>query len=550
MTVTRSKDYRGFLPPLILILCLLQSVPPIAAHAKVQVHSNYVRSTRASSSEADRLPRASSSPGVEQVHLQPVPEGMTIVWATQKPHDGSFAKVVHEESGDTRRCDPVTQEATSQLVWYREKTLLAPDLPQVRPVSLDTILDQQNTSDWAQPSWGSYYNPKKTPQWDGAYYEDLAPKNPNAVYTSPVIHTAICRDLEPGAAYAYEVGSKFESTFRGNFTLPPAPGEEVLVLGVWGDVGQTRVSLTNMEAMRALDADLLLLVGDYSYSDGYGPLWDVFGRLMEPLLSEKPMLGVGGNHEVDSGEAWVQFNLRYPQPWKSSGSVSPLWYSYQTGPAHIVGLNSYSDFSPQSLQYEWLASELQRVDRLKTPWLIVMFHTPWYTSNKHHFGEGLLMQEAMEDLLYEWGVDIVLNGHVHNYERTHPVYRGSLEDPCAPVYAVIGDGGNHEGAELEWYPQPEWSAYRESSFGIGELTISNSTHARWTWHRRACPDGDIQGECSQEKGHHHQHHHNHKEGEVEVTGKDDVLLVRHRGPGRCQDIVLSSKGANVAKALK
>ena len=102
---------------------------------------------------------------------------------------------------------------------------------------------------------------------------------------------------------------------------------------------------------------------------------------MEPLLSEMPMIGVGGNHEVETGEAWVQMNLRYPQPWRSSGSVSPLWYSYETGPAHIVGLNSYARFDQESLQYKWLEEDLKQVDRGRTPWLILMWHTPWYNSN-------------------------------------------------------------------------------------------------------------------------------------------------------------------------
>ena len=83
------------------------------------------------------------------------------------------------------------------------------------------------------------------------------------------------------------------------------------------------------------------------------------------------------------------------------------------------------------------------------------------------------MQESMEELLYRYKVDLVFNGHLHSYERTKPVYKDSISDPCAPEHIIIGDGGNHEGSELNWFPQPEWSAYRESSFGIGELDLIN-----------------------------------------------------------------------------
>ncbi|GAX77671.1 hypothetical protein CEUSTIGMA_g5114.t1 [Chlamydomonas eustigma] len=49
-----------------------------------------------------------------------------------------------------------------------------------------------------------------------------------------------------------------------------------------------------------------------------------------------------------------------------------------------------------------------------------------------------------EDLFFQSGVDLILNGHVHAYERTHPMYQYSRNE-CGPVHVVIGDGGNIEG---------------------------------------------------------------------------------------------------------
>lgn len=62
------------------------------------------------------------------------------------------------------------------------------------------------------------------------------------------------------------------------------------------------------------------------------------------------------------------------------------------------------------------------VDRKRTPWLIVLFHVPWYNSNNAHHGEGDRMMATMEPLLYDASVDMVLAGHVHAYERTVCVY--------------------------------------------------------------------------------------------------------------------------------
>lgn len=89
------------------------------------------------------------------------------------------------------------------------------------------------------------------------------------------------------------------------------------------------------------------------------------------------------------------------------------------------------------------------------------------------------------------GVDLVLSGHVHAYERTHPVANGAADDGGA-VHITIGCGGNREGAAFDYrQPKPDWSAFRESSFGIGTLRIVNETHARLHWHRTACESSDA-----------------------------------------------------------
>eukprot|EP00166_Cyanidium_caldarium_P006429 ctg_941.g368 len=71
------------------------------------------------------------------------------------------------------------------------------------------------------------------------------------------------------------------------------------------------------------------------------------------------------------------------------------------------------------------------------------------------------MREAMEPLLYKYGVDVLLAGHVHAYERTHPVYNNAT-NPCGTVHLDLGDAGNREGAYIPWLePQPSWSAFHE-----------------------------------------------------------------------------------------
>lgn len=83
-------------------------------------------------------------------------------------------------------------------------------------------------------------------------------------------------------------------------------------------------------------------------------------------------------------------------------------------------------------QWRWLAKELKRVDRDKTPWLIVLMHVPMYNSNDAHFMEGESMRVVFESWFCHYKVDIVFAGHVHAYERSVSLIFKSSPTPHAP----------------------------------------------------------------------------------------------------------------------
>ena len=60
-------------------------------------------------------------------------------------------------------------------------------------------------------------------------------------------------------------------------------------------------------------------------------------------------------------------------------------------------------------QMDWLTKDLAAVDRSVTPWVVVNFHQPYMNSNEAHSIaiEGVPMQEAIEDTLYQYKVDLV-----------------------------------------------------------------------------------------------------------------------------------------------
>jgi hypothetical protein len=145
----------------------------------------------------------------------------------------------------------------------------------------------------------------------------------------------------------------------------------------------------------------------------------------------------------------------------------PFWYSFEYGMVHVTMFDTETDFAnapdgpggsagldsgpfgAANQQLQFLEADLASVDRTITPWLIVGGHRPWYSTGGSSNVCGPC-QTAFESLLYKYGVDLAIFGHVHNSQRFLPV-NNSIADPAgmnnpkAPMYIVAGGAGNIEG---------------------------------------------------------------------------------------------------------
>uniref|UniRef100_A0A6N2L4H2 Purple acid phosphatase n=1 Tax=Salix viminalis TaxID=40686 RepID=A0A6N2L4H2_SALVM len=325
-------------------------------------------------------------------------------------------------------------------------------------------------------------------------------------YKSGYIHHCTIRNLEFNTKYYYVVGvGHTERQFW--FTTPPAVGPDVpYTFGLIGDLGQSydsNITVTHYEN-NPTKGQAVLFVGDLSYADNYpnhdNVRWDTWGRFVERSAAYQPWIWTAGNHEIDFvpeiGETipFKPYTNRYQVPYRASQSTAPFWYSIKRASAYIIVLSSYSAYGKYTPQYKWLEQELPKVNRSETPWLIVLMHSPWYNSYNYHYMEGETMRVMYEAWFVKYKVDVVFAGHVHAYERServsniaYNIVNGKcvpVRDQTAPVYITIGDGGNLEGLATNMtYPQPEYSAYREASFGHAIFDIKNRTHAFYGWHR-------------------------------------------------------------------
>jgi len=302
-------------------------------------------------------------------------------------------------------------------------------------------------------------------------------------YRSGQIHYVTLGPLEANTIYYYRCG-----TYGPEYSVKTPRSEFPITFAIVGDLGQTGRTNSTLQHIQQANYDVFLLPGDLSYADTQQPLWDSFGMLVQPLASTRPWMVTEGDHEIERipiviTTEFIAYNARWRMPFEESGSSSNLYYSFEVAGVHIVMLGSYAEYKQNSDQYEWLQADLSRVNKTRTPWIIVLFHVPWYNSNAAHQGEGNDMRAAMEPLLYAAKVDIAFAGHVHAYERFSRVYMNTV-NPCGAVHITIGDGGNSQGLDSDFLDsQPQWSLFREASFGHGELTIYNATHAHWSWHR-------------------------------------------------------------------
>jgi hypothetical protein len=125
-------------------------------------------------------------------------------------------------------------------------------------------------------------------------------------------------------------------------------------------------------------------------------------------------------------------------PLNAPAGVQERYYSFDVGPAHFVALDTQHAFLDPALRAEqvaWLRADLAATNQ---PWKIVFFHRPPYDSGPHH-APMVDVRQAFGAVFEELGVQLVLSGHEHIYERTVPWQQA--DGPGAPVYVVTGGGG-------------------------------------------------------------------------------------------------------------
>ncbi|HEV2368642.1 MAG TPA: metallophosphoesterase family protein, partial [Acidimicrobiales bacterium] len=269
------------------------------------------------------------------------------------------------------------------------------------------------------------------------------------VYT----HHAVLDGLEPAAHYRYQVLHDGAAPLDGSFTTAPA-GRAPFRFTSFGDQGVSGDEygspyssdvVGHIESQRPL---LHLVNGDLAYADlMQDPAggWEAWFRQAQASAAVRPWMPAAGNHENETGNGpngYASFLTRFSLPDNGLGELAGYFYAFTVGSVRFVvlqnddvcyqsGGNFYVRGYSGGRQRKWLEATLAaaRADAA-IDWIVVCMHQLVMSSAVGGNGADLGIREEFAPLFDRYGVDLVLCGHDHDYERTYAV-RGV--DPASPT---------------------------------------------------------------------------------------------------------------------
>lgn len=281
-----------------------------------------------------------------------------------------------------------------------------------------------------------------------------------AVAGSTTEHRVRVEGLAAGQRYFYSVGSG-SATLAGDasyhFSAAPQQGLPAATR-IWV-VGDSGTADANARAVRdayvtwagSNPADFWLMLGDNAYNDGTdGEYQTAVFDTYPQILRQLPLWSTLGNHDGHSADSSTESGPYYdifelPREGEAGGwpSGTEAYYSFDYANIHFVCLDSYDTSRAESgAMMQWLESDLA----LNTqPWVIAFWHHPPYTKGSHDSDtEGALidMRQNALPFLEAWGVDLVLTGHSHSYERSYLLdgHYGTSTTFGAAYQVDAGDG--------------------------------------------------------------------------------------------------------------
>lgn len=275
------------------------------------------------------------------------------------------------------------------------------------------------------------------------------------------VYHAPLNNLIAGQKFKYRVVQDGKIVFTADAIAPKSDTQPYSFITI-GDIGAEKQDQKKLALIaNNLHPDFIAVPGDIVYDDGliseytkkFWPIYnaDVADSNGAPLMRTVPFIAAVGNHDVDNTNLdkhpdalayyyfWAQplngpnivdkvnaypsFIANEENKYaflKAAGKAYPGMnhFSYDYGNAHwlIIDADNYVDWTNKEL-LEWVKNDLNKAQH--ATWRFVMFHQPGFNSSREHFEQQQM--RLLAPLFEQGNVDLVLNGHVHNYQRSFPL---------------------------------------------------------------------------------------------------------------------------------
>ena len=277
-------------------------------------------------------------------------------------------------------------------------------------------------------------------------------------------HVFTLRGLQPGTRYAYAVGSSDGYAAPGRFWTVPADAAQAFTFVLHNDLQggiQPEAAKAVSAGVAAARPDFVLSTGDLGesrFAADYAQAvasWRLFFECTAEELSQGVFQPVSGNHdEPENPDSFWHRLFELPDAHD---------YTLDAGPIRFILVDSTEDQAPS--RTAWLARELQRAaNDPAVTWVVPAFHRPPFSEGER--GGDASIRDWWVPLFTRYEADLVLSGHAHTYQRTHPIegvtYLVSgggggwlyAVDPDAPIIAWATSAYHYvwfrvEGAEME-----------------------------------------------------------------------------------------------------
>jgi hypothetical protein len=254
----------------------------------------------------------------------------------------------------------------------------------------------------------------------------------------------------------------------------------IAATGDWGCKPETINTVNNISAS---NPELVLGLGDYAYKNN-AQCWF---QIISPIY-HKMKIAIG-NH--DDGE-YIEEGIR-PSParlkqYMTQFNLSRQYYSFDYQNVHFVAMSVETFYGVGSKQFDFVKSDLQKAaTNQNVDWIIVFYHNLAYSSPSNSTKSLIKLREAYHPLFEKYGVDLVLQAHNHNYQRSYPLKfnptnssspiisdlnASNYNDPDGQIFATVGTGGVNQ--LHEFVGKAPYTVTQFKGYGFLNLVVANN----------------------------------------------------------------------------